>query len=80
MIENFFGSEVPNEIEVYPPDVFSTKGSGRRLSHLEKEIREMSKPGRKCGKCGEVGRHDSRSCDMIQEEKKKKKKKRKNQC
>ncbi|KAG6421316.1 hypothetical protein SASPL_117867 [Salvia splendens] len=25
---------------------------GRRLSRLEKEMREMSKPGRKCGKCG----------------------------
>ncbi|KAG6437663.1 hypothetical protein SASPL_102585 [Salvia splendens] len=42
------------------------------------EMREMSKPGRKCGKCGEVGRHDSRNCDKIQEENNKKK--RRNQC
>ncbi|XP_047948993.1 protein FAR1-RELATED SEQUENCE 5-like [Salvia hispanica] len=78
MIENFYGSEVPSEIEVHPPDVVSTKGSGRRLSRLEKEIRELSKPGRKCGKCGEIGQHDSRNCDKIQELKKKKK--RKQQC
>ncbi|XP_042016273.1 protein FAR1-RELATED SEQUENCE 5-like [Salvia splendens] len=72
MIEKLYGSHVPSQIDVHPPDVVKTKGSGRRLSRLEKEMREMSKPGRKCEKCGEVGRHDSRNCDKIQEEKKKK--------
>ena len=67
-----------SEIEVHPCDVVKTKGSGRRLSCLEKEMREMSKPGRKCAKYGEVDRHDSRNCDKIQEEKNKKK--RRNQC
>ncbi|XP_047978693.1 protein FAR1-RELATED SEQUENCE 5-like [Salvia hispanica] len=67
-----------SEIEVHPCDVVKTKSPGRRLSCLEKEMREMSKPGRKCAKCGEVGRHDSRNCDKIQEEKNKKK--RRNQC
>ncbi|KAG6433653.1 hypothetical protein SASPL_105268 [Salvia splendens] len=56
MIEKFYGSHVPSQIDVHPPDVVKTKGSGRRLSRLEKEMREMSRPGRKCGKCGEVGR------------------------
>ncbi|XP_042065425.1 protein FAR1-RELATED SEQUENCE 5-like [Salvia splendens] len=65
MIENFYGSHVPSQIDVHPPDVVKTKGCGRRLSRLEKEMREMSKPGRKYGKCGEVGRHDSRNCDKI---------------
>ncbi|XP_042044878.1 protein FAR1-RELATED SEQUENCE 4-like [Salvia splendens] len=65
MIENFYGSHVPSQIDVHPPDVVKTKGCGRRLSRLEKEMREMSKPGRKCGKCGEVGRHDSRNCDKY---------------
>ncbi|KAG6429965.1 hypothetical protein SASPL_108022 [Salvia splendens] len=78
MIENFYGSHVPSQIDVHPPDVVKTKGCGRRLSRLEKEMREMSKPGRKCGKCGEVGRHDSRNCDKIHEENNKKK--RRNQC
>ncbi|XP_042031655.1 protein FAR1-RELATED SEQUENCE 5-like [Salvia splendens] len=78
MIENFYGSHVPSQIDVHPPDVIKTKGCGRRLSRLEKEMREMSKPGRKCGKCGEVGRHDSRNCDKIHEENNKKK--RRNQC
>ncbi|XP_042059578.1 protein FAR1-RELATED SEQUENCE 5-like [Salvia splendens] len=78
MIENFYGSHVPSQIDVHPPDVVKTKGCGRRLSRLEKEMREMSKPGRKCGKCGEVGRHDSRNCDKIQDENNKKK--RRNQC
>ena len=63
MIESFYGCEVPSVIEVHPPQLVSTKGSGSRLiSRREKAIRMMSKPGRRCAKCGEVGHHDSRNC------------------
>ncbi|KAG6402928.1 hypothetical protein SASPL_135142 [Salvia splendens] len=39
MIENFYGSHVPSQIDVHPLDVVKTKDCGRRLSRLEKEMR-----------------------------------------
>ena len=49
MIENFYGSQAPSEIDVHPPEVIKTKGSGRRpLTHLEQAMKLKAKPGRKC--------------------------------
>ncbi|XP_042056341.1 protein FAR1-RELATED SEQUENCE 5-like [Salvia splendens] len=68
MIENFYGSHVPNNIEVHPPEVVSTKGSGsRKKSKRESAIKLAMKPGRKCGNCHEIGHHDSRNCKKVNE-------------
>ncbi|XP_042051660.1 protein FAR1-RELATED SEQUENCE 5-like [Salvia splendens] len=46
MIENFYGSHVPNNIEVHPPEVVSTKRSGsRKKSKRESAIKLAMKPG-----------------------------------
>ncbi|XP_042019091.1 uncharacterized protein LOC121766929 [Salvia splendens] len=50
LIENFDGSQVPNFMEVHPPDVVSTKGSGgRKKSKKESAMKLTMKPVRKCG-------------------------------
>ncbi|XP_042027086.1 protein FAR1-RELATED SEQUENCE 5-like [Salvia splendens] len=68
MIENFYGSHVPNNIEVHPPEVVSTKGSGsRKKSKRESAIKLAMKPGRKYGNCHEIGHHDSRNCKKVNE-------------
>lgn len=64
MYEEYYGSKIPSEISVQPPNVVKTKGSGSRLiSRKEKITRMMNKPLRKCSKCGEMARHDARNCD-----------------
>ncbi|XP_042052368.1 protein FAR1-RELATED SEQUENCE 5-like [Salvia splendens] len=68
MIENFYGSHVPNNIEVHHPEVVSTKGSGSmKKSKRESAIKLAMKPGRKCGNCHEIGHHDSRNCKKVNE-------------
>ncbi|XP_042041249.1 protein FAR1-RELATED SEQUENCE 5-like [Salvia splendens] len=68
LIENFYGSQVPNFIEVHPPDVVSTKGSGSmKKSKKESTMKLAMKPGRKCGNCHEIGHHDSRNCKKVNE-------------
>ncbi|XP_042027185.1 protein FAR1-RELATED SEQUENCE 5-like [Salvia splendens] len=68
MIENFYGSHVPNNIEVHPPEVVSTKRSGSgKKSKRESTIKLAMKPGRKCGNCHEIGHHDSRNCKKVNE-------------
>ncbi|XP_042027240.1 uncharacterized protein LOC121774428 [Salvia splendens] len=68
LIENFYGSQVPNFIEVHPPDVISTKGSGsRKKSKKESAMKLAMKPGRKCRNCHEIGHHDSRNCKKVNE-------------
>ncbi|XP_047949193.1 protein FAR1-RELATED SEQUENCE 5-like [Salvia hispanica] len=68
LIENFYGSQVPNIIEVHPPNVVSTKGSGsRRKSKKESAMKLAMKPGRKCGNCHVIGHHDSRNCKKVNE-------------
>ncbi|XP_042016230.1 protein FAR1-RELATED SEQUENCE 5-like [Salvia splendens] len=68
LIENFYGSQVPNFIEVHPPDVVSTKGSGSmKKSKKESTMKLAVKPGRKCGNCHEIGHHDSRNCKKVNE-------------
>ncbi|XP_042017829.1 protein FAR1-RELATED SEQUENCE 5-like [Salvia splendens] len=68
LIENFYGSQVPNFIEVHPPDVISTKGSGsgsRKKSKKESAMKLAMKPGQKCGNCHGIGHHDSRNCKKV---------------
>ncbi|XP_042012379.1 protein FAR1-RELATED SEQUENCE 5-like [Salvia splendens] len=80
IIEEFYGMVRPQVIEVHAPDVVQTKGScstkGKRIiSKREKAIKEFNRPVRRCGKCQELGHHDSRNCDRVKENKLEKEKK-----
>ncbi|KAG6403339.1 hypothetical protein SASPL_135556 [Salvia splendens] len=62
LIEEFYGAGAPQEVDVQPPEVVSTKGSGSRLpSRVEKALKLKNKPLRQCKKCQEWGHHDSRN-------------------
>ena len=46
------------------------KGSGsgtRKISKKEKIVRLSMKPGGKCGKCHDIGYHDSRNYNKVKE-------------
>lgn len=65
LLEEFYGP-VPEKIEIHPPNVVKTKGSGSRiLSRKEAAIRAMNKPLRKCAKCKQLAHHDARNCDKL---------------
>ncbi|XP_057803496.1 uncharacterized protein LOC131018804 [Salvia miltiorrhiza] len=69
MFQMFYGSKLPSEITIHPPDPVKTKGSGKRLkSTYEKELIKAKKPKRRCKKCGRLVRHDSRNCGKVAEE------------
>ncbi|XP_042032271.1 uncharacterized protein LOC121778966 [Salvia splendens] len=71
IMEEFYGAEAPQEVDVQPPKVVSTKGSGSRLpSRVEKALKLKSKPLRQFKKCQEWGHHDSRNCDKFKEKEK----------
>ncbi|KAG6406086.1 hypothetical protein SASPL_133683 [Salvia splendens] len=71
LIEKFYGAEAPQEVDVQPPEVVSTKGCGSRLpSRVEKSLKLKRKPLRQCKKCQEWGHHDSRNCDKFKEKEK----------
>ncbi|KAG6408062.1 hypothetical protein SASPL_131064 [Salvia splendens] len=71
IMEEFYGAEAPQEVDVQPPEVVSTKGSGSRLpSRAEKALKVKSKPLRQCKKCQEWGYHDSRNCNKFTEKEK----------
>ncbi|XP_042051398.1 protein FAR1-RELATED SEQUENCE 5-like [Salvia splendens] len=66
-IENLYGVSRPSVVNVHPPNVVSTKGSGSRsgkriASAIEKAIILQNKPKRRCAKCRELGHHDARNC------------------
>ncbi|KAG6432909.1 hypothetical protein SASPL_104499 [Salvia splendens] len=66
LMEEFYGAEAPQEVDVQPPEVVSTKGCGSRLpSRVEKALKLKSKSLRQCKKCQEWGHHDSRNCDKF---------------
>ena len=72
MIEQFYGMERPEVINVHPPDVVKTKGhasssASRLISKREKAVKEASRPLRRCKACDELGHHDSRNCPMLKE-------------
>ncbi|XP_042005774.1 protein FAR1-RELATED SEQUENCE 7-like [Salvia splendens] len=71
IMDEFYGAEAPQEVDVHPPEVVSTKGCGSRLpSRVEKALKLKSKPMRQCKKCQEWGHHDSRNCDKFKEKEK----------
>ncbi|XP_042032398.1 protein FAR1-RELATED SEQUENCE 5-like [Salvia splendens] len=71
LMEEFYGAEAPQEVEVQPPEVVSTKGGGSRLpSRVEKALKLKSKPLHQCKKCQEWGHHDSRNCNKFKEKEK----------
>ncbi|KAG6430343.1 hypothetical protein SASPL_108408 [Salvia splendens] len=54
IMEEFYGAEAPQEVDVQPPEVVSTKGCGSRLpSRVEKALKLKSKRMRQCKKCQE---------------------------
>ncbi|KAG6397528.1 hypothetical protein SASPL_143697 [Salvia splendens] len=66
-IENLYGASRPSVVNVHPPNVVSTKGSGsssgkRIASATEKAIILQNKPKRRCAKYREMGHHDARNC------------------
>ncbi|KAG6401155.1 hypothetical protein SASPL_138001 [Salvia splendens] len=66
-IEHLYGASRPSVVNVHPPNVVSTKGSGSRsgkriASAIEKAIILQNKPKRRCAKCREMGHHDARNC------------------
>ncbi|XP_042022980.1 protein FAR1-RELATED SEQUENCE 5-like [Salvia splendens] len=71
IMEEFYGAETPQEVDVQPPEVVSTKGCGSRLpSRVEKALKLKNKLMRQCKKCQEWGHHDSRNCDKFKEKEK----------
>ena len=72
MIEQFYGMERPEVVEVHPPDVVKKKGhasssASRLISKREKAIKEATRPLRRCKACDELGHHDSRNYPMLKE-------------
>lgn len=69
---DFYGAPVPDKVDVMPPNVIKTKGSGSRIvSRKEKVVKLMNKPLRRCAKCKQMTHHDSRNCDKVARKKKK---------
>ncbi|XP_057802983.1 protein FAR1-RELATED SEQUENCE 5-like [Salvia miltiorrhiza] len=65
LFEEYYGSAAPDEVDVLPPNIVHTKGSGcggRRKSLAEKLAQQALKPKRKCRKCNRLVNHDSRNC------------------
>ncbi|KAG6391048.1 hypothetical protein SASPL_148795 [Salvia splendens] len=68
LIEEFYGAEAPQEVDVQPPEVVNAKRSGSRLpSRVEKALKLNSKPLRQCMKCQECRHHN---CDKFKEKEK----------
>ncbi|XP_019195028.1 PREDICTED: protein FAR1-RELATED SEQUENCE 5-like [Ipomoea nil] len=63
IMESYCGVVTPNVIEVHPPPVAKTKGSGKRMkSAREIAMAEHYKKKRTCKTCGVADGHNSRSC------------------
>ncbi|XP_047942965.1 protein FAR1-RELATED SEQUENCE 5-like [Salvia hispanica] len=70
MIEQFYGMERPEFIEVHPPDVVKMKGhtsrsASRLISKREKAIKDATRPLRRCKACDELYHHDFRNCPIL---------------
>lgn len=62
-LQNFIGSNIPDEVEILPPQYANTKGSGKRIkSGKEKAVEQQQKKTRLCKACGEYAYHDSHNC------------------
>ncbi|KAK6115449.1 hypothetical protein DH2020_007718 [Rehmannia glutinosa] len=67
IMETYCGSTSEIDITVLPPKQAKNKGSGSRIksrlqSQKEKAIKASTKLRRRCGICGEVTTHNSRTC------------------
>ncbi|KAK6159630.1 hypothetical protein DH2020_006944 [Rehmannia glutinosa] len=67
VMETYCGSTSQLHISVLPPKQAKNKGSGSHLksrlqSQREKAIKASTKLKRKCGTCGKVATHNSRTC------------------
>ncbi|CAH9076696.1 unnamed protein product [Cuscuta europaea] len=69
VIKGFYGSPIPTQISVHPPQQARNKGCGKRIkSGKEKAIEVSKKSKRLCRKCNQKGYHDSRNCPLNLEE------------
>ncbi|GAV87297.1 hypothetical protein CFOL_v3_30723 [Cephalotus follicularis] len=56
---------LPSTIEIHPPEISKTKGSGKSLKgDKEKTIETTSKPPRLCRCCKKLTHHDSQNCPL----------------
>ncbi|KAK1307126.1 hypothetical protein QJS10_CPA10g00339 [Acorus calamus] len=59
---------IPSSIDVRPPNIARTKGSGKRLKGgMEIAMVEKEKQRRTCSVCGKKEKHNKRSCPMLKE-------------
>ncbi|KAK1264503.1 hypothetical protein QJS04_geneDACA023862 [Acorus gramineus] len=59
---------IPSSIDVRPPNISKTKGSGKRLKGgMELAMEEKEKQRRTCSMCGKKEKHNKRSCPMLKE-------------
>ncbi|KAK1267149.1 hypothetical protein QJS04_geneDACA016832 [Acorus gramineus] len=59
---------IPSSIDVRPPNISKTKGSGKRLKGgMEIAMEEKEKQRRTCSVCGKKEKHNKRSCPMLKE-------------
>ncbi|PNY00107.1 protein FAR1-related sequence 5-like [Trifolium pratense] len=62
-IQTFIGSNIPDQVEILPPKMSKTKGSGKRIKGgKEKAIEQQQKRPRHCNTCNQYVTHDSRNC------------------
>lgn len=58
-VETFIGCNLPKEVQIHPPKIWKTKGSGRQIKEgKEKAIEQQQKRIRLCKACGQYGNHD----------------------
>ncbi|CAH9064884.1 unnamed protein product [Cuscuta epithymum] len=69
VIKAFYGSSIPTQVSVRPPQQSRNKGCGKRIKGgKEKAIEVSQKAKRLCRKCNKKGYHDSRNCPLNSEE------------
>ncbi|CAH9124610.1 unnamed protein product [Cuscuta epithymum] len=65
IISSFYGSSIPSEVNVHPPEIARNKGCGKRIKGgKEKSIEASKKSKRLCRTCNELAFHDSRNCPL----------------
>ncbi|XP_024640717.1 protein FAR1-RELATED SEQUENCE 5-like [Medicago truncatula] len=62
-LETYIRTNIPERVEILPPQFAKTKGSGKRIkSGKEKAVEQQQKRTRLCKACGEYAHHNSRNC------------------
>ncbi|CAH9112161.1 unnamed protein product [Cuscuta epithymum] len=68
VIKSFYGSSIPTEVSVRPPQQARNKGCGKRIKgDKEKAIEISKKTKRLCRTCNQKVYHDSRNCPLNSE-------------